>query len=422
MRIAIIGGGASGALTSLHLARALPPGAGEIAVIELAEEIGRGLAYSTDDPRHLLNVRVANMSAFADEPDHLSQWLQNKGPSVARLTPLCFISRSIYGTYMADIVQELGDSGTVRHVRDRCVDLVQIGDEVVLRLETGGTIITDLAILATGNDAKPALNGIPAVQPWTEDTLKNLSAHLPVLIVGTGLAMVDMALSLDRRGHTGKITAVSPRGLLSSVHRPVNPFAIFAKDVPFGAELSKVSSWLRQLCAMIMEQAARQPNPGRRSTYRGGKSVQTTGTTSALGHHIPWIGVPKFHYFHRGNREERVQTPLSKRGKPLRKCRQLRTQRSPQRCQGGQPECYLGKPRTLAHTTKITTQTPESPAPAPKWSSACCPPLLHAHSDGSPLGAVCRRGALPRNVVLCRYAKVADFTDSGLITARSDAL
>jgi uncharacterized NAD(P)/FAD-binding protein YdhS len=165
MRIAIIGGGASGALTSLHLARALPPGAAEITVIELAEEIGRGLAYSTDDLGHLLNVRVANMSAFADEPDHLSQWLQNKGPSVARLTPLCFISRSIYGSYMADIVQELSGSGTVRHVRDRCVDLVQIGDEVVLRLETGGTIITDLAILATGNDAEPTLNGIPAVQP-----------------------------------------------------------------------------------------------------------------------------------------------------------------------------------------------------------------------------------------------------------------
>ena len=97
-------------------------------------------------------------------------------------------------------------------MRDRCVDLVQIGDEVVLRLETGGTIITDLAILATPNDAKPALNGIPAVPPWTEDALKNLSAHLPVLIVGTGLTMVDMALLLDRRGHAGKDHGSVPAG------------------------------------------------------------------------------------------------------------------------------------------------------------------------------------------------------------------
>ena len=58
MHIAIIGGGASGALAALHLARALPVGSAEIIVIEPAEEIGRGLAYSTDDPGHLLNVRA----------------------------------------------------------------------------------------------------------------------------------------------------------------------------------------------------------------------------------------------------------------------------------------------------------------------------------------------------------------------------
>ena len=111
MRIAIIGGGASGALMALHLARALPFGGAEITVIEPAEEVGRGLAYSTDDPEHLLNVRVANMSAFADQPDHLSRWLQSRGPSVAHLTPLCFISRSIYGAYIADMMIELDPPG-----------------------------------------------------------------------------------------------------------------------------------------------------------------------------------------------------------------------------------------------------------------------------------------------------------------------
>ena len=27
------------------------------------------------NPRHLLNVRIENMSAFADEPDHFVRWL-----------------------------------------------------------------------------------------------------------------------------------------------------------------------------------------------------------------------------------------------------------------------------------------------------------------------------------------------------------
>jgi len=254
MRIAIIGGGASGALTALHLARGLPVGSAEIIVIEPAEEIGRGLAYSTDDPGHLLNVRAANMSAFADQPDHLFQWLQTKGPCAARPTPLCFIPRSMYGAYIADIARELTAAGGMRHVRERCVDLVETGNSVVLALEAGGIVVADIAILAIGNDGRPVLNGIPAVGPWAGDALKNLSADLPVLLVGTGLTMVDMALSLDRQGHRGKITALSPRGLLSQVHRNVKPIVVAAKDVPFGAELSKLSSWVRQLCTKVVNQ------------------------------------------------------------------------------------------------------------------------------------------------------------------------
>ena len=93
MRIAIVGGGATGALASLHLARVLGMRASEIVVIEPAEEIGRGLAYATTDPRHLLNVRVANMSALADQPSHLLNWLRSRGAlsGVAETTPFCFI-------------------------------------------------------------------------------------------------------------------------------------------------------------------------------------------------------------------------------------------------------------------------------------------------------------------------------------------
>jgi uncharacterized NAD(P)/FAD-binding protein YdhS/quercetin dioxygenase-like cupin family protein len=249
MRIVIIGGGATGALTALHLARALRKSAIEIVVIEPAEEIGRGLAYATDDPRHLLNVRVGNMSAFADLPDHLFQWLQRVGPvrGIACATQFCFIPRGIYGAYLADLVRELSASGAVRHVRDRCIDLVEIGDSVVLTLRSGRTIVTASVVLATGNDGKPALLGIPAARPWAEGALSKLDSDVPVLIVGTGLTMVDKALSLDRQGHRGTITALSPRGLLPSAHRPVKPFAISTEDVPFRAELSEIAAWLRGL-------------------------------------------------------------------------------------------------------------------------------------------------------------------------------
>jgi uncharacterized NAD(P)/FAD-binding protein YdhS len=108
VRIAIVGGGATGALAALHLALALRNRPIEIVVIEPADVIGRGVAYATDDSRHLLNVRVANMSAFPDQSDHLLQWLgrEGTGRGVACPTPFCFIPRGVYGAYLADLVQE----------------------------------------------------------------------------------------------------------------------------------------------------------------------------------------------------------------------------------------------------------------------------------------------------------------------------
>jgi uncharacterized NAD(P)/FAD-binding protein YdhS len=211
--------------------------------------VGRGLAYATDDPRHLLNVRVANMSAYPDEPGHLLDWLRRTGPAfgVFAPDPFGFIPRGVYGAYISDLVRGVLASGGVRHLRDRCVDLAERDQGVMLRLGSGATLVADQVILATGNDARPRLAGVPAEQPWTEEALKDLPRAAPVLIVGTGLTMVDMALSLDRLGHVGKITALSRRGLLPAAHRPVAAREIDAQDTPFGAELSGLCAWLRGL-------------------------------------------------------------------------------------------------------------------------------------------------------------------------------
>jgi uncharacterized NAD(P)/FAD-binding protein YdhS len=253
MRIAIVGGGATGVLAALHLARALPGSATEIVLLEPAQAMGRGLAYATDDPRHLLNVRVANMSAFADRPDHLIEWLRSnsKHCKATDLRPFSFIPRGIYGAYLADLAGELVASGVVRHVRDRCVDLIENPDAVELRLEFGEAIAVEWAILATGNEAKSSLSGIPAVQPWAADSLGQLETQAPVLIIGSGLTMADVVLSLDRGGHRGKIIALSRHGCLASAHRPVTPITVAAEEVPFGGELSDLARWLRGLSATV---------------------------------------------------------------------------------------------------------------------------------------------------------------------------
>jgi uncharacterized NAD(P)/FAD-binding protein YdhS len=94
--IAIVGAGASGALMAAHL---LTRGGDDIRLnlIEPRAQIGRGLAYATENESHRLNVRASNMSAFADDPDHFRRWLERNG--YAGDDPFCFASRSVFGCY-----------------------------------------------------------------------------------------------------------------------------------------------------------------------------------------------------------------------------------------------------------------------------------------------------------------------------------
>jgi uncharacterized NAD(P)/FAD-binding protein YdhS len=258
VRIAIIGGGATGALAAVHLARRFDAGQAEVVLVEPRRDIGRGLAYSTRDPRHLLNVRVGNMSAFADQPDHLLAWLREQGTrsGVDCLTEFCFIPRSTYGDYISDLVGRALASGAVRCMHDTCIDAVESADGVALHLASGRAIVADRVVLATGFGAKPALYDLPAAQAWTDGSLDGLPGDAPILILGAGLTMVDMAVSLDRRGHRGPITVVSRRGLLSSAHRPVASRQLSADAVPFGAEISELLAWLRGLAARMSADGA----------------------------------------------------------------------------------------------------------------------------------------------------------------------
>ena len=65
----IIGGGASGVLLAYQLLQN-PKFGFRVTLIERRPEIGRGPAYHTSNPEHVLNVRAANMSALPDDPEH----------------------------------------------------------------------------------------------------------------------------------------------------------------------------------------------------------------------------------------------------------------------------------------------------------------------------------------------------------------
>ncbi|THD44687.1 MAG: hypothetical protein E7774_09785 [Bradyrhizobium sp.] len=248
LRIAIVGGGATGVIAAAHLAARPHSRGDDILVIDPGAELGRGLAYSTTDPLHLLNVRAANMSALADEPHHFCAWLEARF-GATQASPFSFVSRWTYGDYLVDIARGLEAAGRIAHLRERCVDLIETDKGVALCFASGAAIVADVAVLATGHDGKPALDGVPAEQPWTDEAMAGFDPMAPILIVGSGLTMVDMALSLDRHGHRGPIHVLSRRGLLPAAHRPTIARTLEPEEVPLGVELSGMVLRLRALAA-----------------------------------------------------------------------------------------------------------------------------------------------------------------------------
>jgi uncharacterized NAD(P)/FAD-binding protein YdhS len=245
-RVVIVGGGASGVIFAVNLARASRDT--EIILIERRADLGRGLAYSTKDPNHLLNVRVANMSAFHNDPDHFFRWLQDYGSKYGVNSPsrFGFVPRQLYGEYLANLLAEETPQG-VRLVRSSCENIVELPGEVRLGLSDRSVLAADAVIIATGHDPRAELPNSATINPWSPGALDGIARDAPVLIIGTGLTMADVVLSLHRKGHEGQIIAVSRRGLRSAVHADIHPRPLPRSQVPFGAPISELTRWVREL-------------------------------------------------------------------------------------------------------------------------------------------------------------------------------
>src|ERR1700689_1627899 len=105
-RIAIIGAGFSGTLLALHLLRRCPPGS-KITLIERGVQFGRGAAYSTGNPSHLLNVPAGKMSAFHDRPHDFVDWVsahEEKDLGIGPVRPGTFVPRQFFGAYIRNLL------------------------------------------------------------------------------------------------------------------------------------------------------------------------------------------------------------------------------------------------------------------------------------------------------------------------------
>lgn len=234
--VIVIGVGFSGLLTAIHLLRRSP--AICVTLVERRSALGPGTAYDTGNADHLLNVRLGNMSAFPDEPAHLSEWLAQQ-PSWQASGE--FITRGTYGAYLRTLLEKAVADNPRRLdlVHGQATALDRLDDRWMVALADGRTLDGDAVVLAIGNQEPSTPPGIDddlrrsslyVENPWVGDRLAPDAAR-QVLLIGAGLTAVDVAIALERPGRT--VTALSRHGLLPRAHATV---AAAAADLSFSGD------------------------------------------------------------------------------------------------------------------------------------------------------------------------------------------
>ena len=220
--VAVVGGGCSGVLVTRELLRG---GDDDVVLIEPGEP-GGGIAYGHAQPWHLLNSRAGAMSADPDDPGHFVRWAGTTGEA--------FRPRAEYGRYLRSVLAE-ADRAHPGRLRVRRARVAAIGPDGTVALDDGGALHADHVVLATGGPASAHQRidhpGYVA-DPWRPGVLEALPSDRPVLLVGTGLTAVDVALTLTADGRrTAPVVAVSRRGLLPLTHTAgATPPAVPALD------------------------------------------------------------------------------------------------------------------------------------------------------------------------------------------------
>lgn len=231
-RVAVVGGGAAGTLAAVHLMREAGRDGVEVVLIDREGDFGPGVAYATRDPLHLLNVPAVRMGGICGEPEHFHTWLRRRGN---HCDPAAFVSRRLFGDYLRDLLAETearsAGRATLLRLTGEVTELADPGDPgepLELTLDGEETVRADSAVLAVGMlpGSDPAAvteemreSGLYVSDPWAPGALDAARGDESVLVIGTGLTMVDVALTLERSGNGPTLRAISRNGLVPRRHR-----------------------------------------------------------------------------------------------------------------------------------------------------------------------------------------------------------
>jgi uncharacterized NAD(P)/FAD-binding protein YdhS len=279
-RIAILGAGAAGTIAAVHLLRETAGRPFEIDLIDRRGTFGLGAAYATADPAHLLNVPAVRMGAISGHPEHFHDWASRRGVGSGEAA---FLPRGLFGVYLVDLLaatEKAAPRATLRRLRDEALAVRGRSTEGSLEVELrdGGRVAYDAVLLApgplAGTDPVPIRDelresGAYVEDPWVSGVLDGSRGEETVLLLGTGLTMVDVALALTADRDGPRLLAISRRGLLPRAHHRtltrLAPFELPGAD-GLDAIFATVSAELRRASASGREwrdviDSARTPTP-----------------------------------------------------------------------------------------------------------------------------------------------------------------
>jgi uncharacterized NAD(P)/FAD-binding protein YdhS len=257
-RIALIGAGFS-ALSLLDQWRERGTTLSGVIVYADPREALTGPAYADWAGQSLLNTRAADLGLSPAQPGAFADWLGLAGPDRDG-----FRARTDYGAYLraqwADLLRappfpiDLVGQRAHAVLRDGQGFIVDAGDlrerfDAVV-LATGPLPAAPLPMLGADVQAHPGY----VDDPWRNDWSDGLAADASVVVLGTGLSMLDHVLHLRGRGHRAPIIAISRHGLLPRPHPeqrlPAEPLSVEARAAGSTRALLRA---LREACATRMD-------------------------------------------------------------------------------------------------------------------------------------------------------------------------
>lgn len=148
--VAIVGGGFSGAAVAIHLLRLAPAGV-RVTLLEPREVPGAGVAYSTTEPSHRINVPAARMQLAGEEEGAFDRWYRSQpafadDPQALLEDGAVYPQRGQFGRYVAQRFAEEASAsgGRLTHLREQAL---RFKDGEIIT-DGGHRLPADLLVLA----------------------------------------------------------------------------------------------------------------------------------------------------------------------------------------------------------------------------------------------------------------------------------